>query len=102
MEAKSEITIKFSGALPQSQPAPNKKVEVQVTDQNGIIFTALVNAKSWRKAEGSIAEFAEWAGAISGKLSKTEEGFEIVDAGIQIFEKKPKEVASVEVSAPVL
>jgi hypothetical protein len=102
MEVRSEITIKFSGSLPQSQPAPNKKVEIEVTDQNGIVFTALVNGKSWRKAEGSVAEFADWAGAISGKLAKTEKGFEIVDAGVQIFQKKPKEVASVEASAPAL
>jgi hypothetical protein len=102
-EAKSEVTIKFSGALPQSQPAPNKKVEVQVTDQNGIVFTALINAKSWRKAEANTAEFADWAGAISGKLGTTEKGFEIIDGGVQIFEKKPKEVkqevASVEASS---
>jgi hypothetical protein len=31
-----------------------------------------------------------WAGAISGKLGKGSQGLEIVDAGIQIFEKKPK------------
>lgn len=93
MEAKSEITIKFSGSLPEFQPAPNKKVEIQFTDQNGIIFTALVNAKSWRKAESNTVEFADWAGAISGKLGKREDGgFEVVDAGIQIFEKKLKEV----------
>jgi hypothetical protein len=28
--------------------------------------------------------------AVSGKLSKGSQGLEIVDAGIQIFEKKPK------------
>ena len=31
-----------------------------------------------------------WAGAISGKLSQGSHGLEIVDAGIQIFEKKLK------------
>jgi hypothetical protein len=31
-----------------------------------------------------------WAGAISGKLGQGSQGLEIVDAGIQIFEKKPK------------
>ena len=51
MEAKSEVTIKFSGELPTATPAANKKVEIELTDQNGIVFTAQVNAKSWRKAE---------------------------------------------------
>jgi len=60
-EAKSEITLKF-------------------------------NAKSWRKAETSAAEFESWAGAVSGKLGQsTTQGFEVVDAGIQVFEKKAKE-----------
>lgn len=36
---------------------------------------------------------ADWAGAVSGKLGKrTSNGFEILDAGIQLFEKKPKEI----------
>ncbi|WP_242054031.1 hypothetical protein [Nostoc parmelioides] len=75
-----------------------------MTDQNGIVFTAQVNAKSWRKAETSASEFADWAGAVSGKLGqRTEKGFEVVDAGIQIFEKKVKEskpdVAAAEAGA---
>ncbi len=92
MQAKSEVTIKFSGELPTATPAANKKVEVSLTDQNGVVFTALINAKSWRKAESNASEFEDWAGAISGKLGqRTESGFEVVDAGIQIFQKKAKE-----------
>ncbi|OYE02809.1 hypothetical protein [Nostoc sp. 'Peltigera membranacea cyanobiont' 232] len=92
MEAKSEVTIKFSGELPTATPLENKKVAIEFTDQNGIVFTAQVNAKSWRKAEASASEFADWAGAVSGKLGqRTENGFEIIDAGVQIFEKKAKE-----------
>ncbi|WP_414545328.1 hypothetical protein [Nostoc sp. CCY0012] len=92
MEVKSEVTIKFSGELPTATPTENKKVAIELTDQNGIVFTAQVNAKSWRKAETSASEFADWAGAVSGKLGqRTEKGFEVVDAGVQIFEKKAKE-----------
>ena len=101
MEVKSEVTIKFSGELPTATPAENKKVAIDLTDQNGIVFTAQVNGKSWRKAETSASEFADWAGAVSGKLGqRTENGFEIVDAGIQIFEKKAKE-AKADVGATV-
>ncbi|BAZ18755.1 hypothetical protein NIES4071_106400 (plasmid) [Calothrix sp. NIES-4071] len=96
MQVKSEVVVKISGALPQATPAPNKKVQVEVTDQNGINFTAVINGKSWKKAEANVAQFADWAGAISGKLGKTEQGLEIIDAGIQIFEKKPKEVKQEE------
>ena len=92
MSVKSEVTIKFSGELPTATPLENKKVAIEFTDQNGIVFTAQVNAKSWRKAETSASEFADWAGAVSGKLGQlTEKGFEVVDAGVQIFEKKAKE-----------
>jgi hypothetical protein len=93
-ECRAEVTLKFSGEMPSATPAPNKKVEVRLTDQNNTVFTAILNAKSWRKASASAAEFADWAGMISGKLGKTDAGFEVLDAGIQIFEKKqrlPKE-----------
>jgi hypothetical protein len=90
-EVKSEITLKFN-ELPEAKPAPNKKVEITLTDQNGIIFTALINAKSWRKAEADAAAFSDWGGSVSGKLGqRTENGFEVVDAGIKVFEKKAKE-----------
>ncbi|MBD2452239.1 hypothetical protein H6G76_35100 [Nostoc sp. FACHB-152] len=100
MQAKSEVIIKFSGSLPEAKPAANKKVEVSLTDQNGIVFTALINAKSWRKAETNASEFADWAGAISGKLGvRTDSGFEVIDAGLQIFEKKAKEPKTEEGAA---
>jgi hypothetical protein len=57
--------------------------------------------KASRLAETSASEFADWAGAVSGKLGqRTENGFEIIDAGIQLFEKKAKE-AKAEVGVAV-
>lgn len=90
-EAKSEITLKFN-VLPEAEPAPNKKVLVKVTDQNGLVFTALINSKSYRKAEADVASFADWGGSVSGKLgSLSPDGsFEVLDAGIKAFEKQPK------------
>jgi hypothetical protein len=97
-QAKSEVTLKFS-ELPEAKSAPNKKVEISLIDQNGVSFTALINAKSWRKAEANAAEFESWAGAVSGKLGPlTANGCEIFDAGIQIFEKKAKEPQAQAVS----
>lgn len=90
-EARSEITLKFN-SLPEAVPAANKKVEISLTDQNGVTFTARINAKSWRKAEADVAAFSDWGGAVSGKLGQpTDNGFEVVDAGIKVFEKKAKE-----------
>ena len=90
-EARSEITLKFN-SLPEAVPAANKKVEIRLTDQNGVTFTALINAKSWRKAEADATTFSDWGGAVSGKLGQpTDNGFEVIDAGIKVFEKKAKE-----------
>ncbi len=90
-EARSEVTLKFN-QLPEANPAANKKVEIRLTDQNGVTFTALINAKSWRKAEADATSFSDWGGAVSGKLGQaTDNGFEVVDAGIKVFEKKAKE-----------
>lgn len=98
-EARSEITLKFN-ELPEALPAANKKVEISFTDQNGVTFTALVNAKSWRKAEADVASFSDWGGAVSGKLGQaTSNGFEVVEAGIKVFERKPKEVKETVESA---
>ncbi|MUG91120.1 hypothetical protein F7734_00830 [Scytonema sp. UIC 10036] len=100
MDARSEITIKISGSLPPAKPAPNKKVEVELVDQNGLLFRVLLNGKSWRKAEANASEFAEWVASVSGKLAHNPEtGFEIIDAGIQIFEKKKKDTTPVESDA---
>lgn len=89
-DARAEITLKFS-QLPQAKPLPDKKVEIELTDQNGLIFTIALNAKSWRKAEAAAAEFSSWAGMVSGKLGKTDNGFSVLEAGVQIFEKKAKQ-----------
>ncbi len=100
MEARSEIPLKFSGTLPTATPIEGKKVSVEVTDQNGLTFTAQINAKSLRKAQSSVADFSDWAGMISGKLGgSTSSGLTVIDPGIQIFDKKPKEPQRVEALA---
>jgi hypothetical protein len=97
--ARAEITLKFN-ELPETKPSANKKVEITLIDLNGVTFTTLINAKSWRKAEADAAAFSEWGGAVSGKLGqRTADGFDVVEAGVRIFEKKPKESVAEAVSA---
>lgn len=55
--------------------------------------------------EANASEFESWAGAVSGKLGqRTEKSFEVVDAGVQIFEKKkpqePKAESTLVGTAP--
>jgi hypothetical protein len=93
---RSEITLKFN-EIPTADPAPDKKVLVTLSDENGNKFVTLLNAKSYKKACSAAATYPKYAGSISGKLGKlTEDGFEVLEAGIKVFELKPKEEASDE------
>jgi hypothetical protein len=59
---------------------------------NGTVFTVEIKAKSWKKVKDSMAEFPQWVARVSGKLGKkTENGFELEGAGLQVFEVQPKE-----------
>jgi hypothetical protein len=90
---RSEITLKFN-EIPPGEPAPDKKVRVTVSDENDNKFVTLLNAKSYRKACETAATYSNYAGNISGKLGKlTSDGFEVLEAGIKVFEVKPKEEA---------
>ena len=94
--AKIEINLKFS-ELPKAEPAENKKVKLFFKDKDNDEneYASLVNRRSWNKAvsrvEGIEASDGEWTGVVAGKL-KVDGGFlTVVEAGIQIFEKKKKE-----------
>jgi hypothetical protein len=43
MEARSEINLKFSSLLPTAKPALNKKIEIQLTEQNRNVERKLSN-----------------------------------------------------------
>ena len=88
---RSEITLKFN-EIPTADPAPDKKLRVTLSDENGNKFVTLLNAKSYKKAIEAAATYPLYAGSISGKLGKlTEDGFEVLEAGIKVFEVKPKD-----------
>lgn len=95
---RSEVTLKFS-ELPQvAVSRDNKKVKAVIRDQNGNTFTILLNIKSWRKAEANAESFNEWAGVISGKMGQrmADGSFEVLDAGVQLFEKKKSKVETLQ------
>ena len=93
---KSEITLKFN-EIPTADPAPNKKVKLILADENENRFIVLLNSKSYKKAAESVASYARYAGNISGKLGKlTPDGFEVLDAGIKVFELKSNPVNDAE------
>jgi hypothetical protein len=87
---RRDFTLKFNG-IPKTEPMPDKKVKVEIVDEQGTKFTAILIAKSFRKAEETAAGLDNWVAAICGELSKNEDGWDILNAGIQIFEKKAKQ-----------
>ncbi|MEM1395506.1 MAG: hypothetical protein AAGG00_19910 [Cyanobacteria bacterium P01_H01_bin.150] len=93
--AKIEVTVKFS-ELPEAEPAENKKVKLYFVDDNSNKYSSLINKKSWNKAVKRIEEISanegDWIGAVAGVLVVEEGQFTVANAGIQVFEKKKKEV----------
>lgn len=61
-------------------------------DCDGKIFSIKVKPKVWRKLEEAQANFPLWVAAIAGKMGPpTANGFVLLEANIQVFERKPKE-----------
>ena len=89
-EARAEIALKFS-TIPQVRDIPNGRVEFDLTAPNGVVFTANIKRKTWKKSEASMRELEHWVASVGGKLGNpTSSGFELEGAGLQVYEKKPK------------
>ncbi|ELS02718.1 hypothetical protein Xen7305DRAFT_00024360 [Xenococcus sp. PCC 7305] len=95
-----EITIKFTEK--PELPEQGKKVQLEIKSDNGIIIKTEVNRKSLKKQVTKMESFADWVGALSGKIvSVSPEGvIEIEGAGVNVFEKKPKAPAPAKEASP--
>lgn len=86
--AKVDITCKFSEVPPSLQVAGG--VEFYLA-QGERILTVRVKPKQFKK----LLEhgYSDWIAAVTGQLgATTETGFELENAGIQVFERKPKAI----------
>ncbi len=90
-EARAEITLKFN-TIPEVRTLPKSRIEFDLVAPNGVVFTVNIKGKSWRKASENMQQFSNWVAAVGGKLGNpTPSGFEVADAGLQVFEKKAKQ-----------
>jgi hypothetical protein len=90
--AKISLTCKLN-QLPAHRELPDKLIEFFLNDGSDRIFTVRVKPKMFKKLTDH--GFAQWAAAISGDLGpNTETGFELLNASIQVFEKKTSADAS--------
>jgi hypothetical protein len=86
---KISLTCKLN-QVPAHRELPNKQVEFYLQDgESDRIFTVQMKPKMFKKLTDH--GFADWVAAITGEIgAATETGFELVNAAVQVFEKKPK------------
>jgi hypothetical protein len=87
--AKISLTCKLNQVPPQRE-LPDKRVEFYLKDgESDRIFTMRMKPKMFKKL--SDHGFADWVAAITGEIgTATETGFELINAAVQVFEKKAK------------
>jgi hypothetical protein len=87
--AKISLTCKLN-QVPPHRELPDKRVEFYLKDgESDRIFTVRMKPKMFKKL--SDHGFVDWVAAITGEIGAvTETGFELVNAAVQVFEKKPK------------
>ncbi len=91
--AKISLTCKLN-QVPKHRELTDKQIEFFLDDGSDHIFTVRVKPKMFKKLTDH--GFEQWVAAIGGDLgSTTETGFELLNASIQVFEKK----ASADTSA---
>lgn len=88
MPAKIELTVKFS-ELPQTAVAA-KGVKFAVEDGDTRVVIVLPS-KAWKKVEQAAKDWADhWIAAVTGKVAIVAGRIELINPGVQVFEKKPK------------
>ncbi len=84
--AKIQLTCKLN-QVPKHRELPDKQVELFLNDGGDLIFTVRMKPKMFKKLTDH--GFEQWVAAISGDLGQnTETGFELLNAAVQVFEKK--------------
>jgi hypothetical protein len=89
---KAQLTCKLN-QVPAYHELPDKQIEFFLIDGSDRIFTVRMKLKMFKKLTDH--GFAQWIAAITGELgSATETGFELMNASVQVFEKKAPADAS--------
>ena len=87
--AKISLTCKLN-QVPSHRELSDKRIEFYLKDgESDRIFTVQMKPKMFKKL--SDHGFADWVAAITGEIgAATETGFELINAAVQVFEKKTK------------
>jgi hypothetical protein len=86
--AKMDVVLKFT-ELPRARFGAG--VVSFALEVEGRTVLIEVKTKAWRKLEAAVAEFPSWIAACQGQMGpEIEGGFQLMNAGLQVFEKKAK------------
>ena len=88
--AKISLTCKLA-VVPKHRELADKRIEFFLQDgESDRIFTVQMKPKMFKKLTDH--GFTDWVAAITGELGPaTETGFELVNASVQVFERKARE-----------
>ena len=98
--AKISLTCKLS-EVPKHRELADKRIEFFLQDgESNRIFTVQMKPKLFKKLTDH--GFTDWIAAITGEIGPaTETGFELVNASIQVFERKAREADTGAEAKPV-
>ena len=98
--AKISLTCKLS-EVPKHRELADKRIEFFLQDgESNRIFTVQMKPKMFKKLTDH--GFTDWIAAITGEIGPTTEtGFELVNASIQVFERKAREADTGAEAKPV-
>ena len=88
--AKISVTCKLA-VVPEHRELADKRIEFFLQDgESNRIFTVRMRLKVFKKLTDH--GFTDWIAAITGEIGPvTETGFELVNASVQVFERKARE-----------
>lgn len=88
--AKLEVLVKINELPTPVTTAPNGSKTFSL-DCGGRTVTMTLRPKMFAKLEVAARGWPQWVAAISGQMGPaTADGFELLEANAQVFEKKPK------------
>ena len=98
--AKISLTCKLSD-VPKHRELQDKRIEFFLQDgDSDRIFTVQMKPKMFKKLTDH--GFTDWVAAITGEMGPaTETGFELVNASVQVFERKAREADTGAEAKPV-
>lgn len=87
---RMDCSLKINELPKQVRTLQNQwKQFIVVTDGQRVSVT--VKPKSWNKITKATEDYESWIAVINGKIGKVENGFELVQPGVQVFERKAKD-----------